>query len=151
MGYVIKKGTGGGGGGDATALNQQKQIDQLTDGSGFASVLKDNNDESVFTQRNKSVFVGDRSNGNDYGVFKESAIQSVFKTTTDKSIINLSKISNSGTRAIGLQASTVSDIANDIQNFLISNNVAVISICYGDSAPGLGGSPFTAVIVYNPI
>jgi hypothetical protein len=77
MGYILKKSTGGGG--NATAANQQKQIDQLAEISGYPSVLKDKVDESVFIQNQDSVFVGDRTVGNDYGVFKNSSNKSIFK------------------------------------------------------------------------
>lgn len=88
-------GSGSGGGGDATAANQilqlnqdatvtkqVVQIDQLTELSGQSSVFKEKNDESVFIQNQDSVFVGDRTVGNDYGVFKNSSNESIFKERT---------------------------------------------------------------------
>jgi hypothetical protein len=81
MAYILKQSSGGGGG-DATADNQQSQIDQLTEVNPTPSVLKDNTNISVFknaTQR--SVFVEDGS------------LDSVFKDSNNESTFNISNSS----------------------------------------------------------
>ena len=173
MGYILKN--GGGGGGDATAANQTiqinsvtQQIQQLQDTTGAPSVFKDSNtDKSVFLDDtlSESVFKDDTNNSNfrtasdgksvfkdnTTGVFKNDGNISVFKTVTDKSIFELSKISNgSNTFVQSFQNTTPATLATDIQTWLQANAVCIIQIVYAD-AGGVAPNPHTALIIYNTI
>jgi hypothetical protein len=138
MGYIIKAPTGGGGG-DATAANQQIQINELKIDSTEPSVFKVegglSGDKSVFTDYNG------------FSTFNDELRNSVFKIN-DKSIFEKSKITDTsaftGTSCISFQNTSPALLAADIQTFLRSGIYAIISICYADHA-----SNYTALIIYN--
>lgn len=137
MGYILKKSTGGAGGGDATAVNQVKQIDQLAENSGYPSVLKDlNNDKSVFLNGNNgtSVFI---SQIDASSVFEDSTQESTFKISNSSVFKNggvgIAQISsNIDTQLSGLntQVTLTNDylkqsLTNSGNQFSVNTNVNV--------------------------
>ena len=93
MGYILKNNSGGGGGGDATAANQQIQINQLVENSGEVSVLKDTNDQSVFLDTTNLSVLKDPVSGDSnfylngsvayWGQTNNTQLQSIGGTLTD--------------------------------------------------------------------
>ena len=138
MAYIIKKGSGGGGG-DATAFNQDKQIDQLLEGSSSSSVFKDNSDNSAFIDRTgESAFISSTgstlkdSNGN--SVFTDISGLSVFKTDTDISIlyracINTGLVVGSRNNTLQCIVFTAASAVNAVAalNVFLNNNGVIIN------------------------
>jgi len=160
MGYILKK-NGGAGAGDATAANQQKQIDQLTESSGYSSVLKDNADLSVFynpTQR--SVFKEDSTGES---VFKSSLTNtSVFETNTktvaellDQLNVGVNNSTNlfvkntqplSTTVVTSFNSATLAGVATLLQTFLQANpGISIINISFSSG----GVTQHDVLLTYN--
>jgi len=152
MGYILKKG-GGAGTGDATAANQQKQIDQLTELSAYPSVLKDNADLSVFynpTQR--SVFKDDST---DESVFKDSAGDTVFikggKTVTDRvsvtfDLLSKTNLASATTVVTSFTSTTLAGVAALLETFLQANpSIYIINISFSSA----GVTQHDVLLTYN--
>ena len=153
MGYILKKPTGGAGGGDATAANQQKQIDQLTELSAYPSVLKDNVDLSVFynpTQR--SVFKDDSTAES---VFKDSAGDTVFikggKTVTDRVSVTFdllvkTNLTLATTVVTSFTDTTLAGVATQLETFLQANvGIYIVNISFSSG----GVAQHDVLLTYN--
>jgi len=151
MGYIIKSPTGAGGG-DATAANQQKQIDQLTELSTYPSVLKDNADLSVFynpTQR--SVFKEDATGES---VFKDPSNVSVFVsgpksiadlTNTTLNLLTKINVSTSSTVVTSFTSTTLAGVATLLETFLQANAVTIVNISFSSG----GVAQHDVLLTYN--
>ena len=164
MGYIIKSPTGGGGG-DATAANQQKQIDQLAEASGYPSVLKDNADLSVFynpTQRSvfkidatgesvfkdpnsgSNVFIGDINN---LSVFKNSlgkTITEIFDAYLSQYVKQV--IPAASTVVTSFTSTTLAGVATLLETFLQTNpGITIVNISFSSG----GAAQHDVLLTYN--
>jgi len=161
MAYILKKGTGGGGGGgDATAVNQQIQIDQVKDNTTYQSVFINDDNLSVFKNNSAQSLFGDTNNdsvfatevngveavsvfkSNDKSVFKENNDISTFNTDQKesllyKSLVNDNSGSNTRTNQVKssvFTAATALGAAALLQTFLSNNPCVIVAFTSSQTA-----------------
>jgi len=154
MGYILKKG-GGAGTGDATAANQQKQIDQLAEASSYPSVLKDNADLSVFanaTQRSvlkdingESVFI----DNNTESAFLGANARSVFKVNSESLFKDVSGNSNFNDSNLTSVFKTTSN--NSILTQSKISNTATSVISFQNTTPATLATDIQTILTTNPV
>lgn len=125
MGYIIKKSSGGAGGGDATASNQQTQINLQTDSVSLDSVFKDNLGSTVFIAGGKTI--GDRVN-------------------ETFNLLSKTNISSINTIVISFTSTTLSGVAALLETFLQANQINIINISFSSG----GVSQHDVLLTYNP-
>ena len=126
MGYILKKSSAGGG--DANAVNQQTQIDQIDSFSSVPSVFKDQTANSVFI---------------------DAIDNSVFKDSSGDSIINKSNIVTGNYTCEIVTGGTLVALQSNIQSLLNSRvGYYLISFTYADT--GVAPAPHSAVIIFAP-
>jgi hypothetical protein len=141
MGYIIKSPTGGGGG-NATAANQQKQIDQLADLSAYPSVLKDNadlsvfkdnNGDSVFTDTGASVFIASGKSVGDRAYFINENLSRSIRTTTSTTVTSFT-------------STTLAGVATLLETFLQANpSIYIVNISFSSG----GVTQHDVLLTYN--
>jgi hypothetical protein len=123
-----------GGGGDATAANQ---IIQIAAEQGAEGILLD-------------VLSSIAANGVGIGsAFKDPAAISVFlDDSLNESVFKLNSKSKVSTVCISFADTSPSTLSNQIQTFLQSNQVYVVSLTYADGGV-IGPNQHSAILVYN--
>ena len=127
MGYVIKKGAAAGG--DANAVNQQTQIDQIDSFSSVSSVFKHNGANSVFI---------------------DAQDNSIFLDSSGNSILNVSNIVTGNYTCEIATGGTLVALQSNIQSLLNSRQgYYLISFTYADT--GVAPAPHSAVMIFAPV